>query len=717
MYSFLSLIVFTILCNCYAQDLSTREILKSIQTQLAGLNRLNDGSKELALAQERLAIDYSKMGAMEESAKYFEMAGKTLETYGQPSKESYFNAGMTYLQLQSYAKAEKNLKRSVKIEPLFRPAHIKLASLYRDIGNSMKVQRHLQYAIQISPNIPDAYMYLADTYNNIKQFALAIEQYQKALSLSGHPDAIATIACNMGDTYMNLKQTEKALEAYARGKRQVHASPSARSCSHIGYLYAAMEHGQWQDHEVIERECMDVARDALGMGKASPPTSQSPYRLLFHMEPALSLITAVKWSSALQSQVVPKSPLPDADAENVLGNQSEYNPVLNIGYLSRRHHNYPGTQLMLRIFGSHDRNKVKIAAYSTGPDDESRYREVIKNESNIFHDLISMDDEKSAKLILSTDQVNILIDYDGSHDFNNINIPLPFNPTRRQLQPGKVPEQDLPPPVDFLMVDNIVVPPDSSAGRAYSEHLVYLPGGCYQPQDEYQAISVADEENDENILSGTESIWLACLNRISKITPTAFASFMQLLQVIPRSKLILLEDEEAVNKSLRRYATSQGISSERILFFPRADKSMYMDLLRVSNLYLDTRIYGSHTVASDAMYQGLPVLTIPGSTFASRVSASLNTAMKTEELITHSERSWLASASRILRNQKQSNLQQALRKKVGNNARSSDHSQLFNSKAFAYNLERTYQSMYELGRMSKGGSMEYHLFFESSLRG
>ena len=179
--------------------------LESIQKSLRKLETLPAGI-DRALAQEQIADQYSQVGALEASAEYFEAAAETLEEIGRPGKEPFYNAGMTYLNLRKYDKAEKALQNAVRIEPLFRHAHVKLASLYRDTGDHLNVQKHLSIAIKLAPRSPDAYMYLADTYNNLKQFELAIEQYKSALALSGHPDAIATICCNMGDTYVNLRQ-------------------------------------------------------------------------------------------------------------------------------------------------------------------------------------------------------------------------------------------------------------------------------------------------------------------------------------------------------------------------------------------------------------------------------------------------------------------------------------------------------------------------------
>jgi hypothetical protein len=307
--------------------------------------------------------------------------------------------------------------------------------------------------------------------------------------------------------------------------------------------------------------------------------------------------------------------------------------------------------------------------------------------------------------------------------------------------------------IDYILADNVILPPDSDSGRACTEHLVFLPSGCYQPQDEYQAADAyadADEEalsriavrgpaqpwkalapeevlrrkaalaldmgatSDTQARRAAAGPWVACLNRVSKITPDAFTSYLQLLLTVPQARLVLLQDSTEVTRELRAVAAMHGVHSERILFFPRASKARYMEALQLSALFADTRAYGSHTVASDALFMGLPVLTLPGKSFASRVGASLNVAADAQETTAACERSWIQTGMRLLQSH---SLTAELHDKVGHSARGTANPRIFNSTAFAGGLERTYNGLHELAQMVPAGEpMRFHLFFESSLR-
>lgn len=214
--------------------------------------------------------------------------------------------------------------------------------------------------------------------------------------------------------------------------------------------------------------------------------------------------------------------------------------------------------------------------------------------------------------------------------------------------------------------------------------------------------------------------WLVCFNRIAKVTPDVFEDWMQILQRSRsrRAVLLLMAESAEVETHVRRAAASRWGSANRLLFLPRlTSKEQYRALLRLSDLFLDTRIYGAHTVASDAMFEGTPVITLPGEGFASRVSLSLNevafasstrtsssTAMMMTMVVPDNRRQYVDVVCRLLRHHDghehghegghedshhhhdhdaphvMHRLRSALRSAVGR--------QLFNSSLFAEEMER-----------------------------
>jgi predicted O-linked N-acetylglucosamine transferase (SPINDLY family) len=119
---------------------------------------------------------------------------------------------------------------------------------------------------------------------------------------------------------------------------------------------------------------------------------------------------------------------------------------------------------------------------------------------------------------------------------------------------------------------------------------------------------------------------------------------MRLLHKLDGSVLWLLEANPAAARNLKQEAEKRGIPSERLVFAPRMDMAEHLARHRQADLFLDTFYYNAHTTASDALWAGLPVLTCQGETFASRVAASLLSAIGLPELITHSHAEYEALA-------------------------------------------------------------------------
>src|SRR6185295_1327081 len=141
--------------------------------------------------------------------------------------------------------------------------------------------------------------------------------------------------------------------------------------------------------------------------------------------------------------------------------------------------------------------------------------------------------------------------------------------------------------------------------------------------------------------------------------------------------------------NLRREAQSRGIAAERIIFTGKIAKARHLERQRLADLFLDTRYYTSHTTASDALWGGLPVLTCPGDSFASRVTASLLSAAGLPELIVPSFEEYERRAVRLATHP--SELQAIRDKWAGQRTTCA----LFDTRRFVRNLERAYALIWD----------------------
>jgi protein O-GlcNAc transferase len=166
----------------------------------------------------------------------------------------------------------------------------------------------------------------------------------------------------------------------------------------------------------------------------------------------------------------------------------------------------------------------------------------------------------------------------------------------------------------------------------YSEKIVRL-SDCFWPSDTKRAIAESSRQ-----ASGLpeEGMVFCAFNNHHKINRSIFDCWMRLLHAVPGSILWLRFAPETVVRNLRRHAVTGNVDPMRLIFAPAASDEVHLGRHRLADLYLDTAPYNAHSSASDALWAGLPVLTLRGQSFAGRVAASMLHALDLPELVTDS---------------------------------------------------------------------------------
>jgi predicted O-linked N-acetylglucosamine transferase (SPINDLY family) len=220
----------------------------------------------------------------------------------------------------------------------------------------------------------------------------------------------------------------------------------------------------------------------------------------------------------------------------------------------------------------------------------------------------------------------------------------------------------------------------------YSEKIAYLPHS-YQPNDTTREIAQTAPSRAGAGLPQS-AIVFCCFNNSYKITPEIFDIWMRLLRDVDQSVLWLLEDAPAAMRNLNREAELRGVNAERLVFAPRLPPPDHLARHALADLFLDTRPYNAHTTASDALWMGLPLVTCPGETFASRVAASLLKTIGMPELVTSSPGEYEELARSLARSPEQL---AAIKEKL---ARKREASPLFDVARFTRHLETVYATMW-----------------------
>ena len=360
---------------------------------------------------------------------------------------------------------------------------------------------------------------------------------------------------------------------------------------------------------------------------------------------------------------------------------------LRVGYLSADFHEHATAALIAELIERHDRRRVEVVGYSYGPDDGGAMRRRLARAFDRFVDLSALPHAESAARIHG-DGVDLLVDLKGHTQGARIEIPAQ-RPAPVQAQWLGYPGTAGAACFDYVIGDPVVTPFARHAD--FSERIVQLPA-CYQPNDRSRTIAAPPSRAACGLPEC--GFVFCCFNAPYKITPALFDRWCRLLRAVPESVLWLLDGAPEVAGNLRREAVRRGVAASRLVFAPRLPPAGHLARYRLADLFLDTTPVGAHTTASDALWAGLPVLTLPGDGFASRVGTSLLRAVGLPELaVTGLDAGLDAYEAAALRLARQPGELASLKARL---AAALPQAPLFDTDRLARALERAYAAMWAI---------------------
>ena len=302
---------------------------------------------------------------------------------------------------------------------------------------------------------------------------------------------------------------------------------------------------------------------------------------------------------------------------------------LRIGYLSSDLREHAVGYLMTEVLGLHDRSKVEIFAYYCGPESKDSLHERFKADSDHFVSISAMDDETAARRI-AADGIQILVDLNGYTREARLKV-VSRRPAPIIVNWLGFPGTMATPYHHYIVADDWLIPPTSE--MFYSEKVLRLP--CYQPNNRTRKVSDRPVSRQDSGLPA-DAVVYCCFNGAHKISRFTFDRWLTILERVPKGVLWLLSSNEATNQRLTAHAVARGIAAERIVFAAKLANPFHLARYVLADLFLDTTPYGAHTTASDTLWMGVPVLTLSGRSFASRVCGSLVRSAGLPELVTES---------------------------------------------------------------------------------
>ncbi len=334
---------------------------------------------------------------------------------------------------------------------------------------------------------------------------------------------------------------------------------------------------------------------------------------------------------------------------------------IRIAYLSSDWRQHPVPQQLIASIELHDRQQFEVIGVATdGAGDTSDWRKRIERAFDQFLTLGSLSDADIAAQLRSM-EIDIAIDLSLYMEGGRPMI-LASRPCPVQVAFLGYAGTSGAPWIDYVMADDVVVPP--SCEQFYSEKIVRLPHSFMPDNDQRPPVKKVRNFAAGRIQQGLpESGFVFCaFSNPYKITPAMLACWFKLLHAKPDSVLWLQANNDAARLHIEAAAATAGLSAARIIFASRVDSfAEHLQRYQLADLFLDSFPYNAHVTAADALWAGLPVLTLQGQSFASRVASSILTALDLHELITTDLQSYEARALELASNAAQL---QALRSKL-----------------------------------------------------
>jgi predicted O-linked N-acetylglucosamine transferase (SPINDLY family) len=573
--------------------------------------------------------------------------------------ESLGNKGVTLFALKCYDEAIFYYDKALTLKPDHAQTWSNKGVVLKELKRYDEAITHYNKALSLKPDHAEAWSNKGVVLHETHRYGEAITHFDQALSLNPHyHDALA----NKGVTLSELKRYDEAITHYDKA---LSLKPDIDWTSG-DLLHTKMKICSWSD---LEESLEDISKKVVANEKVITPFPLLALNddALLHKK-ATQIFFQSRYPSSRVLESIPKRP---------------QGKKIRVGYFSADFHNHATGYLMAELFELHNKSQFELIGFSFGPIANDEMRQRLKNSFDQFIEVGSMSDTEAAKLSRDL-TIDIAVDLKGFTQDARTGI---FSHRAAPIQvnylgyPGTLGADYM----DYIIADKTLIPVQSQ--QSYSEKVVYLPNS-YQVNDRKRVISDKAFTRQELGLPETGFVF-CCFNNNYKILPSTFEGWMRILKAVQGSVLWLFQDNFWAVENLKKEAEKKDISAERLVFAERLPLPEHLARHCQADLFLDTFPYNAHTTTSDALWAGLPVLTLTGQSFASRVAASLLNAIGLPELITSTQEGYEALAIELALNPKKL---ADIKLKLANNRLTTP---LFDTPLFTKNLETAYIKMVE----------------------
>lgn len=612
--------------------------------------------------QNKLGSNAARQGNITQALHHFEMAISLA-----PSVASYYhNKGQALQELKNFTEAEFSFKKAIKFNQNFIPSLLGLSTLYLLKGESNAAIELLERVISIEPNQQTALQNLGLAYSNLGQYTLGLQYLEKANQQSSNNSDLLT---NIGILLEKCKRFDEAVNYFTDAIKHSH---SITAYINLGLLFAIQgkldfaittfaEGIEFFPNSIhlrvlyignLQRVCahteLQQQWSTIGHYAESENFSQHMQTInIDEVETLYSLLLPLNYGDTLQEDIIYKLHQRWAQLAKAQTTVEPYHfkqhDKIRVGFLSPDFRNHPVCFFIRNIFSHYNKQQFEFYCYSLSDKRDNMTEEI----SRCCHKFIDVTFRSNHEIstIIRNDEIDILIDIAGHTDGARTQI-MAYRPSPIQIWYLGYPNTSGAEFIDYWISDSFAHSKDDSL---HAEKLLLLPESflCCGKFEDINRNSDTPAYNNDFFTFGS-------FNNTSKLSPTTIRIWSKVLHAIPNSRLLLKSKDTKLILTQSNIKTAfriHNIDEERI-FFADTDISRSDHLSAYNNIdiALDPIPYNGTTTTCEALWMGVPVLTLVGKMHRQRVSYSILKNIGVEDTIAYSEDEFVEIARYLANN-------------------------------------------------------------------
>jgi predicted O-linked N-acetylglucosamine transferase (SPINDLY family) len=523
--------------------------------------------------------------------------------------DAYSRLALCLRSLNRLEEAEAAIRRAIALRPNVAQSHNNLGAILRELKRDEEAAAAFAAAIALDPSEGSAHSNLGATFCALGRLEEAERACRRGVELSG---GLSLAWLNLATVLSRQRRLDEAVRC---ARRSIELDPQNADAR---FALGAALNDQGLVPEALEhlRRAIEIQPDFRAAW------STYVYTLLFDpaSDPATIRREHEKWDVRFARPLMPRT--------KEYPNVRDPDRRLRLGYVGPTFRTHVVGLYLQPVLESHDHNAFEVTCYSDVKQPDAVTHQ-LRRHADQWRDTAALNDEELAGQIRK-DQIDVLVDL-NLHMLGSRLLAFARRPAPLQVCHLGYPATTGLSAMDYAITDVHLDPPGSSDSH-YVERLLRLPDSywCYKPPQDCPPVNPLPALQAGCVTFGS-------LNNFVKTNENVMAVWGKILAAVPRSRLaVMLEGGAAANLTVLGNFARHGIPVERLLIFERRARAQYMAMYHQIDFALDPFPYAGHTTSFDAVWMGVPFVTLAGASSVSRAGVTVLSNLAMSDLIADS---------------------------------------------------------------------------------